>query len=148
MLNSNQVKELFEKEAILIGSKDAVPLYRVRELFGDRAAGFAIRSGGWGNGNSLFGVGDFQLPYVTFSGFQNAASYANVEEIRETVGASADWGIEGQVEDSLIPGYIMDCVDTLRSKYPDDTSWGIISEVMGKAAKAETRRKQKKEAFA
>lgn len=148
MLNSNQVKELFEKEAILIGSQDAVPLYRVRELFGDRAAGFAIRSGGWGNGNNLFGVGDFQLPYVTLSGFQKAASFANVEEIRDTVGASADWSIEGKVEDSLIPERIMNCVDTLRNKYPDDTCWGIISEVMDKAAKAENRRKQKKEAFA
>lgn len=145
MLNSNQVKELFEQEAVLIGGRDGVPLYRVRELFGDRAAGFA--AGGdsnYGGDHSLFGVGDFQLPYVTYTGFQRAASFANVENIRDTVGESAGWEMVYDVKDSLIPSYILKDVQVLGKKYPGLSGWGIISEVMAKAAQAEGKRKQRK----
>lgn len=139
MLNSKQVKELFENEAVLIGSRDVVPLYRVRELFGDRAAGFVDGKyeQKWSN---LFGVGDFQLPYVTFEGFQYAASFANVEEVRDTVGESASWNICETVKDSLIPAYIMADVELLKSKYPGRSGWGVISEVLEKAAKRQQRK--------
>lgn len=143
MLNSTQVKELFEKEAILIGSEDAVPLYRVRALFGDHAAGFVDGKYDrkWFN---LFGVGDFQLPYVTFAGFRYAASFSNVEEVRDTVGESASWDICETVKDSLIPEYIFADIEALRSKYPGHTGWGIISEVLEKAAATEKKRQQRK----
>lgn len=147
MLNSNQVKELFEKEAVLIGGRDAVPLYRVRELFGDHAAGYLTIT----QDNSryrIFGVGDFQCPYVTFDGFQAAAGYANVEEIRDTMGEPARWGITGPLKDSLIPTYIRPRLEELRSKYPDHTGWDIIGEVLEKAAAAEKKRQQRKAATA
>lgn len=84
MLNSEQVKCLFEQEAILIGNSDGAPIYRVAELFGDKAAEFAGKYGTAGVYNSRFGVGDFDLHYLTFRGFQQAASYANVLEIKES----------------------------------------------------------------
>lgn len=37
MLNNTQVKELFEREAVLLGSSDGVPCYRAAELFGENA---------------------------------------------------------------------------------------------------------------
>ena len=76
---------------MLIGTADGVPVYRAVEVFGRQTAQFACnpreRLG------STFGIGDFQLDYLTFRGFQQAASYANVEEIarvqgRESVSSS------------------------------------------------------------
>lgn len=143
MLNNNQVKELFEKEAVLIGSRDAVPLYRVRELFGDRAAGYLTITQG-NDRYRIFGVGDFQCPYVTFDGFQSAASYANVEAIRDMVGEPASWGITEPLKDSLIPPHILSVLKILKMKYPERTSWGIIEEVLERAAATEKKRQQRK----
>ena len=147
MLNNNQVKELFEKEAVLIGSRDVVPLYRVRELFGDHAAGYLTIT----QDNSryrIFGVGDFQCPYVTVDGFQIAASFANVEAIRDTVGEPASWGITDPLKDSLIPPYILSVLEILRSKYPGCSGWEIIGEVLEKAAASEKKRQQRRAATA
>lgn len=40
MLNNTQIKQLFEREAMLIGTADGVPVYRAAEVFGRRAAQF------------------------------------------------------------------------------------------------------------
>ena len=141
MLNSQQVKDLFDKESILISRENAVPLYRVRELFGDRAVCFARNVSG--SGFSLYGIGDFQLPYATLAGFQAAATFQNIDEIRETVGESAGYDTVKAVEDALIPGSIMELVDALRYKYPHMGSCGIIREVLDKAINAETKRKNR-----
>ena len=81
MLNCAQVKALFEQEAILIGSQDVVPEYRATELFGKEAVGFVSRCSKTGNWFNCFGIGGFQLFYLTYAGFQQAASYANVQTI-------------------------------------------------------------------
>jgi len=81
MLNCAQVKALFEQEAILIGSHDAVPEYRAIELFGKEAVDFAetrSQAGCWFN---CFCSGGNVLTYLTYAGFQQAASYANVQTI-------------------------------------------------------------------
>ena len=39
-LNKAAAIELFEKEAVLFGTSDAVPFYRAIELFGEEAAAF------------------------------------------------------------------------------------------------------------
>lgn len=80
-LTKAEVQELFDKESILIGQSDCVPLHRAKELFGDGAANYAFsisRSIG-----GYFGVGDYNLPYLTLRGFQAAASYHNVEMLRD-----------------------------------------------------------------
>ncbi len=41
MLNSKQVDQLFQQNAMLLISENVVPLYRVVDLFGERAARFA-----------------------------------------------------------------------------------------------------------
>lgn len=79
MFNSAQVKELFEKEAVLFGIRDGVLVERATELFGSKAIDFASKvAKDWING---FGVGNYTAYYLTFAGFQQAASFANVEEI-------------------------------------------------------------------
>lgn len=79
-LTQTEVMALFETEAILLGSGNGVPLYRVAELFGNRAADFAFQVHGASN---AFGIGDYNLPYLNNIGFRLAASYRNVEEIRK-----------------------------------------------------------------
>ena len=89
MLNSTQVKQLFERESILIGTDDGVPVYRAAEVFGRRAAQFACnpreRLG------STFGIGDFQ----------QAASYANVEEIARAQGRESVSSSDGNPETGM-----------------------------------------------
>lgn len=81
MLNSAQAKELFNGEAILFGDTDGVPLCRAIELFGEKAVNWANDlTKGWTNG---FGIGGYTVLYLNFSGFKQAATYANVEEIRK-----------------------------------------------------------------
>lgn len=84
LLNSNHVKQLFEQEAVLIGSSDGVPAYRAVELFGPEAVKYAADPTNAGIYFNIFGTGDFQLRYLTFAGFQRAASYANVLEIKKS----------------------------------------------------------------
>lgn len=43
-LNKAEATELFEKEAVLFGTSDAVPFYRAIELFGESAAVFFDRT--------------------------------------------------------------------------------------------------------
>ena len=85
MLNNSQVKEIFEREAILIGTSDGVPYYRAVELFGQEAADFAKRLCSNQGGASMYGIGeDYALEYFTLRGVQTAATYKNITEIRDS----------------------------------------------------------------
>lgn len=84
LLNSNHVKQLFEQEAVLIGSSEGVPAYRAVELFGSEAVQYAADPTNAGICFNIFDTGDFQLRYLTFAGFRQAASYANVLEIEKS----------------------------------------------------------------
>lgn len=79
-LTKAQVQELFDKESMLIGKSDGVPLCRAEQLFGRQACNYAFVTVREGN---AFGVGDYDLPYLGIKGFQAAASYHNVEMIRD-----------------------------------------------------------------
>lgn len=85
VLNAERVKALFMQEAVLIGVTDGVPLYRAEELFGSDAAQFAFAS----KNSNLFGIGNFDLPYLTYKGFQLAASYCNVKNIYKSLNKEA-----------------------------------------------------------
>ena len=84
LLNSDHVKQLFEQEAVLTGSSDGVPAYRAVELFGSEAVQYAANPTNAGIYFNIFDKGDFQLRYLTFAGFRQAASYANVLEIEKS----------------------------------------------------------------
>lgn len=84
LLKSAEVKDLFQKEAILLGTMDGVPVDRAAKLFGEEAACFAARYEHGGNG---FGIGDYTLSYLTFRGFQMAATFHNVSALKKAATA-------------------------------------------------------------
>lgn len=78
MLNKKQVLELFEREAVCFGQEDGVPLFRVRQLFGEKTAKFASCSKNY----NLFGTGEYNCGYLYLMGFMYTATYANIEELQ------------------------------------------------------------------
>ncbi len=83
MLNSKQVNQIFRQNAILIGNADGVPEYRAVELFGEEAVDYVMGTKGRNGYYNGYGIGDYNLFYLTYSGFQAVATYANVIEVRE-----------------------------------------------------------------
>ncbi|MDL2248379.1 hypothetical protein LJB89_01630 [Tyzzerella sp. OttesenSCG-928-J15] len=80
MLNMHEVSALFERESILIGQRDAVPEYKVIELFGIDAAKYVRRLKAavyWSVWSSV--------PYVTRMGFNEAATYNNISEVEKII---------------------------------------------------------------
>lgn len=84
-LNKAQVTALFGREAVLMGTEDLVPEHRVAALFGKDAVEHAKRMGGGSPGRYTngYGVGDYTVSALTFRGFQAAASFHNVQVLRE-----------------------------------------------------------------
>lgn len=81
LLNKEKVDELFRKEAVLIGKFDVIPEFRAVHLFGKDAVDFAHKvAKGCGNG---FGIGEYTVMYISYHGFQLAASYYNVQQLKE-----------------------------------------------------------------
>ena len=86
-LNKAQVAALVELEAVLRGAEDRVPEYRAAALFGKDAVEHAKRMdrsapARYSNG---YGVGDFTMFALTYRGFQAAASFHNVQLMRQEV---------------------------------------------------------------
>lgn len=90
-LSLQQVDELFDKEAICIGDKNGVPVYRVAEIFGREAVDFSRRLSDPQNkyGSKIeksfrsYGIGEtYSLDYVTKKAFRIAATYHNIDVIR------------------------------------------------------------------
>lgn len=76
LLNKERAIKLFSEEAILVGTSDVIPEFRMREIFGDAAVDFAKRlSPDSFNG---YGNGSYTMYYGTLIGFQIAATYNNV----------------------------------------------------------------------
>jgi len=77
-LNKAQVQALFDREAVLLGSDDGVPEFRAVELFGKDAVVRAKCGTIKLNWDCTY-IGDCVLSYLTYRGFQAAASYRNVQ---------------------------------------------------------------------
>lgn len=84
-LNKAQVAALFEREAVLMGTEDRVPEHRAAALFGEDAVEHAKRMDGGAHARYTngYGVGDYTMFYLTFRGFQAAASFHNVQILRK-----------------------------------------------------------------
>lgn len=82
MMNREQVKALFDQEAVSFGHCDGVSIRRVAELFGEDAAKYADRADDDGNRSvAVFTAGPYQVHYLTATGFHRAAAYKNALEI-------------------------------------------------------------------
>ncbi len=81
-INPAQLRDLFMEEvAIQCGKTYGVPAYRVRELFGDNAFMYLYEK--HRDLLNCYGCGDYQCGYVTYEGFRIAATFHNVEIIRD-----------------------------------------------------------------
>ena len=82
-LNRTEATKLFAAESILIGEKDVVPKNRVIELFGEKAAHFAMDTGKPGTNYNAYGIGEYNFEFFTFTGFEKAVTFSNIEKISE-----------------------------------------------------------------
>lgn len=82
-LSKKEASKLFEENAVLFGRRDGVPEDIAVSLFGSAAVAFAERqkdaAGLVFNG---YGIGDYTAMYLTEYGFHIAATYCNVERIK------------------------------------------------------------------
>lgn len=82
MFNKAQVKEIFEKHAILIGENDVIPFCIARNFISEKAMELAEEYGsGGGKYQNTFCTNGNHLEYFTLRGFQIAATYQNIEEL-------------------------------------------------------------------
>lgn len=88
ILNLKRARELFEEERMIFGNPGGVPLIRIAELLGDAPAKYAgrlDRTKGFGPYTGIFGVGSYQCEYLTWEGFLQAVTFANVLRIAQSV---------------------------------------------------------------
>ncbi len=81
MLNKKQTDLLFQQNAILIGDADGMPRYRAVELLGKEAVDCVMGAGSRCRYSDVYGIGDCCILYLTYRGFQAAATYVNIREI-------------------------------------------------------------------
>jgi len=82
-MSKEQIRELFDREAILFGQQNAVPDFRVEELFGKDAVAEVKRvahaSKEPGRYLNAWSAGGYMLTYFYLHGFQYAATIRNIE---------------------------------------------------------------------
>ena len=78
-LDKEQVKGLFEQEAVLMGTENCVPDFRAAALFGGDAVEHARKMGASKPGYYTSRYGEV----LTLRGFQAAASFYNVQLLRK-----------------------------------------------------------------
>jgi predicted homoserine dehydrogenase-like protein len=82
-ISKAKAAQLFAENAVLFGRADGVPEQAAKELFGSSAVAFAKRQQNAGTTFNGYGIGDYTAWYLTEYGFYIAATYRNVERIRE-----------------------------------------------------------------
>ncbi len=89
MLNSKQVDQLVRQNAVLIDNADGMPKYRTVELFGEEAVDYVMGTNYRNGYYNAYGIGNYDAPYLTYRGFQAAATYVNIREIEARESAKA-----------------------------------------------------------
>jgi len=88
MLNRATVDDMFRKHAGLIGEMDAIPFETVCMLFGRRAAEYVQKNGTPGRDWNQYGFGPDGIIFFYVSGIYKAATYSNVQEIKNPAQAA------------------------------------------------------------
>ncbi len=83
MLNRKQVEQLFQQNAMLFGNCDGVPECRVVELLGQESVDYVMDTNPRNGYYNEYGIRDCSMPYLTYGGFQVAATYVNVREVEK-----------------------------------------------------------------
>ena len=79
MYTKEDVKRIFDENKILMGNRDAVPVYVAKEIFGEEAVEFSHRMEMF-NG---YGIGDYTLYGLNLPQFETAATYCNVSKAKD-----------------------------------------------------------------
>ena len=82
-MNKAKVAQLFAENAVLFGRDDGVPEKVATRLFGPAAVNFAKRQQNIGITFNSYGIGNYNAWFLTERGFYIAATYCNVEWLRE-----------------------------------------------------------------
>ena len=82
-ISKAQAAQLFAENAVLFGRADGVPEKVATGLFDSSAVAFAKRRQNAGTTFNGYSIGDYTAWYLTEYGFYIAATYRNVERIRE-----------------------------------------------------------------
>lgn len=82
-IDKTQAARLFTENAVLFGRVDGVPEQIATELFGSAAVDFAKSQQSDWLAFTGYGIGDYTAWYLTEYGFYIAATYCNVERIRD-----------------------------------------------------------------
>lgn len=83
LMNKAQVAELFQREAVLLGSRDVMPEVRAIELFGVRAVNFAKQMRDTHETCVGYGADGYIAFGLNLYGVQLAASYCNVRLLQK-----------------------------------------------------------------
>ncbi len=82
LLNSTQVKKIFDKYSFLFGTQDVVNAAQIGEMFGDEAVIYAIHNHSYEQNAVALDLGNnHSHVFLTFAGFKQVVSYSNQQEI-------------------------------------------------------------------
>ncbi len=78
-ITKEEVRKIFDKEAVLIGACDVVPESRARVYFGEAGLTFSERTGKF-EAYGVYGIGERcdSYKYFTLKGLELAATYCNI----------------------------------------------------------------------
>lgn len=88
MFTQDAIKELFKDVSIYVVDRYVAPMERCTDIFGEKATEFAAHLE-LAKYASSYGIGYFQLNYLTEKGFNIAATYCNIAEYKEEVDKKA-----------------------------------------------------------
>lgn len=77
-LRKEDALTIFEREAVLIGSNNVVPVYRAVALLGEEAVDFASK-GGEDRNEYWLGSKEKSIAYLYKAGFLKAVTHRNIE---------------------------------------------------------------------
>ncbi len=82
LLNSTQVKKIFDKYSFLFGTQDVVNAAQIGEMFGDEAVIYAIHNHAHEQNAVALDLGNnHSHVFLTLAGFKQVVSYSNQQEI-------------------------------------------------------------------
>ncbi len=81
MINKIEATRLFEKCSCLVGTRDVIPEQKAMKFVTDKAIAFARRMSP--RCSSVYGIGDYDMCYLTQEGFFLAVTYMNVAEEKD-----------------------------------------------------------------
>lgn len=76
-LKKEDALAIFEREAVLIGSSDVIPVYRAVALLGEEAVAFASK-GGEDRNEYWLGSKEKSIAYLYRAGFLKAVTHRNI----------------------------------------------------------------------